>query len=208
MARQLSSPEVHQEKRQVVQDVRAGDVVVELDTVEQRRAPLEENDVAQMKIAVTLPHEARLAASFEHLRPPIELAAGVVGHPGRYRRIQARSPELREPSGVPFDHPGHPCFAAMILALFGRQMKCGDCRRQWRHEREVEATSGRQTVEQRLLWEAVHLHEPVHRGAGPAQSIRTVVLASHGDDSAIEARCGPPVEPHFRLTQGPSPLAR
>ena len=46
MLRQSSPPEIHQEKREIVQDVRAGDLVVELDAVEQRRPPVQQHDVA------------------------------------------------------------------------------------------------------------------------------------------------------------------
>ena len=60
VARQLSPPEIHQEKRQIVQDVRAGNLVVELDPVEQRRTPVQQNDVAQVEVTVTLTHEAGL----------------------------------------------------------------------------------------------------------------------------------------------------
>jgi len=65
MARQLAPPEIHQEKPKIVQDVRAGNLVVELDTVEQRRTPLQQNDVPQMEVTVTLSYEARYATSFE-----------------------------------------------------------------------------------------------------------------------------------------------
>ena len=75
MARQPSPPEIHQEKREIVQDVGAGNLVVELDPVEQRRSPVQQHDVAQMEVAVALAHEAGLATSFEQLRAPIELAA-------------------------------------------------------------------------------------------------------------------------------------
>src|SRR5688572_33394207 len=131
MTRQLSPPEIHQEKRQIVQDVRAGNLVVELDPVEQRRTPVEQNDVAQMEITVTLTHEAGLATSFEYLRTPIKLARGIIRHTRRCRRLQTGSPELRKPGSVPFDDPGHPSFAAMISALFGSHMECRDCRCQW-----------------------------------------------------------------------------
>ena len=119
MLRQSSPPEIHQEKREIVQNVRAGNLVVELDAVEQRRSPVQQHDVAQMEIAVTLPNEAGLAPAFEHLRAAIELAARLVSHARRGRRIQTRPPELGESGSVPFDDPGHACLAAMIGAMVG-----------------------------------------------------------------------------------------
>ena len=52
-----TAPEIHEQKRQVVEDVGAGDLVVELDAVEERRPAVEQHDVAQVQVAVTLPHE-------------------------------------------------------------------------------------------------------------------------------------------------------
>ena len=58
MSRQSSPPEIHQQERKIVQDVRAGDLVVELDAIEEGRRPVQQHDVAQMEIAVALPDEA------------------------------------------------------------------------------------------------------------------------------------------------------
>ena len=68
---------------------------------------------------MTLPNEARLAPAFEQLRAAIELAARLVSHARRGRRIQTRPPELGESGSVPFDDPGHACLAAMIGAMVG-----------------------------------------------------------------------------------------
>jgi hypothetical protein len=46
--RQAAAPQIHQEKRKIVEDVDAGDVVVELDRIEQRRHSFQQHDVAKM----------------------------------------------------------------------------------------------------------------------------------------------------------------
>ena len=121
----LSPPEIHQEKREIVQDVGAGDLVVELDAVEQRRPPVQQHDVAQMEIAVTLADETGLRdGRSSNCRTAIELATRIVSHPIRCRRIQTRSPELGESGGVPFDDPGHARLAAVIRAMLGGLVKC------------------------------------------------------------------------------------
>ena len=163
--------------------------------------PVQQHDVAQMEIAVTLPNETGLAPAFEHLRAPIELATGVVSHAIRCRRIQARSPELGESGGVSFDDPGHARLAAVIRAMLGGRVKVGDCRRQRGHELEPKAADRRQAIEQGLLREPIHFHEPVNGPAIPAKRIRSVILASDGDDSTIERRRRPPIEANFGLTQ-------
>ena len=165
MRRELAPPQIHQEKREIVQDVRAGNLVVELDPVEQRWSPVQQNDVAQMEVAVTLAHEARLATLFEQRRTTLQFTTGIIGHSVGCRRFQARSPELREAGGVSLDDPCHPRLAAMIRSVFGGHVEFRDGRCQRRHELEIEAVRRCQPVEQGLLREAVHFHEPVHRRA-------------------------------------------
>ena len=170
--------------------------------------PVQQHDVAQMEIAVTLPNETGFAPPFEQLGTSIELATRVVGHAVRRRRIQTRPPELGESGGVPFDDPGHARLAAVIRAMLGRPVKVGDCRRQWRHELDAKGADRCQSIEQCLLREPVHLHEPVNGPAVPPERIRSVILASDCDDSTIERRRRPPIEANFRLTQSAAALGR
>ena len=208
MAGQFSPPEVHHKKRKVVEDVGAGNLVVELDSVEQRRFPVEEHDVAQMKIAVTLTHETGRAPPFEYLRAAIELSIRGVSDASGRRRLQARSPELGESGSVSFDDPGHPRLASVIGAVLGGPVELGDRRRQGGHEFEVEMAKRRQAVEQGALWEPIHLHEPVDGRAVPAERVPSVVLASDGNHSSIERRRRPAVEPNFRLTERAAAFGR
>ena len=162
---------------------------------------VQQHDVAQMEIAVTLPNETGLAPPLEHLRTTIELATRVVSHAIRCRRIQTPSPELGEPGGVSFNDPGHARLAAVIRAMLGGLVKVGDCRRQRRHELDAKGADRCQSIEQCLLRKPIHLHEPVDGRAVPPERIRAVVLAGDGDDSTIERRRRPPVEANFRLAQ-------
>src|SRR3546814_8650844 len=57
--------EIHQQEGKVVDDVDAGDRVVELDGVEERRTAVEQDHVAQMQVAVAEPHLARRGAGVE-----------------------------------------------------------------------------------------------------------------------------------------------
>ena len=169
---------------------------------------VQQHDVAQMEIAVTLPNETGFAPAFEHLRAAIELATRVVSHAIRCRRIQTRSPELGESGSVSFNDPGHARLAAVIRAMLGGLVKVGDCRRQWRHELDAKGTDRCQSIEQCLLREPIHLHEPVNGPAIPPKRIRSVILASDGDDSTIERRRRPAVEANFGLTQRAAALGR
>src|SRR6185295_13171174 len=80
----MTPPEIHQKKRKIVEHVDARDLVVELDRVEQRGAAVEHDDVAEVKVAVTLTHEPGIAPRIEMravmaesvTRPPREHLAG------------------------------------------------------------------------------------------------------------------------------------
>ena len=54
-----------------------------------------------MEITVTLPNETGLPPVFEQLRTAFKLAARIVSHPIRCRRIQTSSTELGESGSVP-----------------------------------------------------------------------------------------------------------
>ena len=85
--------------------------------------------------------------------------------------------------------------------MVGGLVKLGDCRRQWGHEVDAKGTDRGQSIEQCLLREPIHLHEPVNGPIFPPERIRSVILASDGDHSTIKRRRRPPIEPNFRLTQ-------
>ncbi len=65
MPRQLAAPQVHQQERQVVEDVDARDGIVELHAVERRGFAVEQDDVAQVQVAMAVPHESCLAPRLE-----------------------------------------------------------------------------------------------------------------------------------------------
>jgi hypothetical protein len=201
MARQSSPPEIHQEKREIVEDVRARNLLIELDAVEQRRSPVQQHDIAQMEVAVALADETWPTPAFQRVRTAVELATGVVGHAIRSRRIQTRPPELGESISIPFDDPGHASLAAVIRAMLGRLVKIGNYLRQWGHELDAKGTDRGQPIEQGFLRESIHLHQPVNGPFVFPECIGSVIAASDGDDATIERWRRPPIEANFGLTQ-------
>ena len=131
VAWQLPAPEIHQQERQVVQDVDAGDLVVELDAVEQRRPPVEQDDVAQMQVAVALADEAS---------PRAERRAAPAADPAHdARRAVTRShadgsskaaPNSANPLALPSMTQRMPGRAAVVGATLGAGVKRGDRVRQ------------------------------------------------------------------------------
>src|SRR5688572_3083239 len=96
----------------------------------------------------------------------------------------------------------------MVRPLLSGRVKRRDRGGQARHELEIEASCGRQTVEQRLLREAVHLHDPVHGRTCAAERKRSVALPRNRDDSAIKRRRCAPVQPNFRIAKGVAAIQR
>ena len=208
MTGESSPPEIHQKKREIVQDVDTGNLVVELDSVKQRRPSVEQNDVSQMQIAMALPDKAQRAAPLEHLRTPIELGPRVLGEARGCARLQTGSPELGQTGAVSVDDPCHARSAAVIRAMLGGQVEFGDRRRQEWHQLQAEAVCGGKTVEERVLREPVHLHQPVDGRAVATERKASVRFAVDRDEPAVEVRGSPPVQSQFRLTKRAAPFAR
>src|SRR5581483_9402193 len=60
--------EVHQQERKIVKDVPGGDDVAELDGIEQYRLAVEQDDIAEMEVAVNAAHEPRAASRAQQRR--------------------------------------------------------------------------------------------------------------------------------------------
>jgi hypothetical protein len=73
---------------------------------------------------------------------------------------------------------------------------------------DAKGTDRCQSIEQCLLREPIHLHEPVNRTAIPPKRIRSIILAGNGDDSTIERWRRPPIEANFGLAQCSAALGR
>ncbi len=54
-AAESGAEQIHHQERDVVEHVRARDAVVELDRIEQHRRAIDEDDVPEVEVAVTLP---------------------------------------------------------------------------------------------------------------------------------------------------------
>ena len=82
--------QVHQKKSQIVKNVAARNFVGKLDRVEQRRLAVEENDIAQVQIAVTAANEAGRAALEQdraHVRECEPRIVGELARPGYVEEI-------------------------------------------------------------------------------------------------------------------------
>ena len=188
MSPQAAPPQVHEQEREVVEDVDARDFIVELDRVEKRRLAVDEHDVTQVKIAVTLPDKTGPMPCIELRCVPPESALRSVCHTCREGRIQDFSSLDSECGGVSVDDPGHAGLASVIGAALGLSMQARDSVGERAHHFEIERSAFSETVEQGRLVEACHLNHPVNGLALTTEGQRFVTLARHGYDTTVQVR--------------------
>jgi hypothetical protein len=58
------------------------------------------------------------------------------------------------------------------------------------------------------LIEPCHVDQPIDGSARAAKEQRPVGLPSDGDNAAVQRRCRPAIDPHFRFAHGAAPLWR
>ena len=69
-------------------------------------------------------------------------------------------------------------------------------------KRSGEHTGFRESIEDAVLVETRHLHQPIDGCAGTADRRSSVRLARDGGDTAIEGRRGTPIDTHLGLAHG------
>ena len=166
-------PEVHERKGEVVEHIGGGERVVELDGVEQDRPPPEQNDVAQVKVAMAVPNMAAGAACEQEGRRAVEGGAHGGGkRPGAGSREDVR--RLKE-LGQSLVHDaaegvgGGDAIADRRSAV-GRDDQAGDLG----DERRCDLAAVGDEVEGQVLVEALHVDGPLDDGAVAAEVERAI----------------------------------
>ena len=206
--RQIPVQQVHEQERQVVHPVHAGDGLVELDAVEQHRPPAEQADVAQMEVAVAAPHETGGPPGIE--QAPVAGQGAEACCPQRLGgRVLEHTPPVRaHPVPDPAQHGGHAAPTALIETRFGDSVQvCDGIRQPW-HQDLVERTTRRQPVELGVGVEALHLHDVVDGAAPPVQSQQAARRPTDGPYATVQLRGSPAVQAHFLETAMAAPLRR
>jgi hypothetical protein len=208
MPRQSTPPQIHQQERQIVQNVDAGDLVVEFNPVEQRRTSIEQNDVSKVEIPVTVAHEAVDASRLE---PHVLALHGITSsrcQTGTCAWFEDPGALFGEPIGIAVDDPRHAAAASVIVAVLGGQVELRDDGAKRWHQCRIECTSRGEPIKECILIEANHLDEPIHGVPGSPQRQRPVRSTSDGHDTAVERGCRAQVDAHFGLTHRFAPLDR
>ena len=79
--RQSQPPQIHQQERQVVENVDRGDVVVELNRIEQGRLAVKQHDVAEVKVAVAVANQPIVTTLIQQDAAAIEHKPRAIGQP-------------------------------------------------------------------------------------------------------------------------------
>ncbi len=200
--RQAKPPQVHQEERQIIENVDRRDFVVELNRIEERRLAVTQHDVAEVKVAMAVANQALVAAPVQQDAAAIEHEPCTVGEPRALDRVEDSGAFLLEPGGIAIDDAAHGFPAAVIGRAVGRVMESRDGMRQRTHQVEGEHARLGQAIEEAALIETRHLHQPVDRRAGAADRQLSVRLPRDGGDATIEGRSYAPIDAHFCLAHG------
>ena len=209
MRPQTTPPQVHQEEREIVADVDARDLVVELDAVERRRVAVEDHDVAQVQIAVALADEAGRASTVEQLGAAIQLAEEVASEPLTHRLVEAVTAYSSRPAAFPSMTQRIPALPPVIAPRPGVVVEARHRVAQRLDLVDLERATIGEPVEELRLVEARHVDAPVDRIARSADGEQSVRRAGDGDDATIERRRGASIEPQLRFARGaPQPRGR
>ena len=196
---QAAPDQVHDQEGEVVEHVDAGELLVELEAVEQNRPALEEHDVGEVQIAVAVPHPAVGTALVEKVGSCLELSLrGRVQRCDR-GRVEDGGCEAREIAGIALDDRPHRRVAALVAADLGLGVETADLDRQRLDQVRAQLASCRDPVELGVLRETGHLEQPFDRLARPAERQAAVGLARDRDDAAVELGRRAPVQGELGL---------
>ena len=163
MGPEIAPPQIHEQKREVVEHIDARDVFVELHGVEQRGDAVDEADVAQVEIAVALAHRSLALPGVEAIGVAFERRAGVRGQTLAGGRIQDACALLDKAARVAVDDPRHAVAPAMIRTRLRARVQADDRVGQAFHEPGIQLMALGKAVEERVLIEAHHLDQPIDR---------------------------------------------
>ena len=199
--RQLPAPQVHDQEGKVVQHVDAGNIVVELDRVEQRGLAVEQDDVAKVEVTMALAHRAVLPPRVEQRALTFQFEAGVAGHPSARGLIEDAGALVCEPRSIPLCDPHHSGCTTVIPPRLGAAVEPCECTCQSRHRVQSQSSICGKSIEQGPLVETSHLDDPINRLSRTPQGERPVGRACDRHHSAIQRRRGASIETHFGLAE-------
>ena len=167
---------IHQQEGEVVEDVSAGDLIGEFHRVEQRRLAVDEDDVAQVQIAMATADESGLAALEQDRPHDCERQSCVDCKLPGGRGVEKIGP-LGESGAVLLDIGLERMGRARCVPERRAGVGTADRDRQLVDDLVGQAASRRDAVERRILVEAAHVGDPLDDFALAADRIRVPAIA-------------------------------
>ena len=179
--------QVHQQEGEVVEHVTGGDARIELDGVEQRRCAVEQDDVAEVQVAVAAAHVARGRADREQRAEAAEQRAGGRRErgDGDVRCERRRPPQCRVVLDKVLAQVGNP---ALRIGRRRGGVGGGHGRREAVDLPRRQRPASDHAVEGRRLVEAPHAQHVLDDGTGAAQREAPVGAARHREDGFVDGR--------------------
>ena len=199
--------EVHEQEGEVEKGVDACDRRIELDGVEGHRFALEQADIAEMEIAMAVPHRAVARAAVEQRGDALQRRGTGLIRDGGHARIEEIG-HGRAFAPVLGDDGGEARSPAPSRLRRLRAVKTRHDPGQTAHQRQVEGSPRRQRVELRPRRKAAHLDDPVEglvradRGLGD-QGERAAAPHDRGHAEIKRGR-GPAIDREFGAAHLPS----
>jgi hypothetical protein len=200
-ARKPALLEVHQQESEIVKHIARSDQRIELDRVEQHRLAVDQRDIAEMQVAMTVPHQQGFAAPAQQRYQPCK---GLPAFGDQLRGILRRKQVRKFAEGL---------FVLADIAVQGvdpgiglDRKRCamggGDGSRQIVGEAVVDCPGLGETVERGGFVEPLHLQRPLDRFAVAIDGQGAGLIPGDGTDAEIDLRREQPVDPQLRLARG------
>jgi hypothetical protein len=195
--------QIHQQKRQIVEDVDAREAFVELQAIEKGRPAVDEANIPEMQIAMAMAHLAGRPPPVEQLRqdgdpflPLLEKALhSIPAEPGSTRGCEAAILHLGK--------VGHLDSATAVNMPLGGSVKPGNMVGQLIHYSPIEAARFGEGIEEQGLIEASHHDDPIESLAVRRKADGVVRAAEEAANLLIKRGRRAPVQDQLRLASSP-----
>jgi len=190
--------QVHQHEGEVMQDIDTGNLVAELDAVEQGRPPFEQADVRQSHIAMAAPHASIAAPPVQLCRQLIE--QGQLVPVERLHRISIEQCALAaQLLMIGLDGSAYASAATKGGRSLGTGMKTSDLDAQGLHQRGRQLAGQGHVIEQCGLRKAAHHHDPIQHLAVRVEGQHASAIPGDRAHPEVKARCRAPVQPQLGM---------
>ena len=192
--------EIHEREGEVIENVSGRDHRIELDRVEQHGLVVDQDDVAEMGIAMAAAHQPGRRPRFQTrqigFQMPVAQLVQTLDRLARQRGLRA------EFLGVAIDDGGDGSKPARAVGDVGRTMRIARAHPPAPPQLGLQMSGAREMVECLALVEPRHLHGPFDHGA-VAADLGTIAPLRDRNDAAIDVGREAAIDREFLLAGAP-----